>query len=299
MISHLSFPVTTPFNFRSVLNSHGWVDLLPNIHAPEIPAFSRAEALPSGRVVNLQVSAQSGSAGKRVRIAVDAPVQLAPTEKSYIQTAVKRMLRMDEDLSGFYAICAARGEPWSHASTGLGRLLRSPSVFEDLVKVILTTNVQWGGTKRMAAELVNQYGAVWSGDPSIHAFPSPAAIAADDFVTFQQRVRLGYRAASIHTLACSFAAGDLADRDFEDSDVPSEELRRRLLAIRGIGPYAAASMLMLLGRYDFLPVDTVFMDFMKRRYFSGGDFNLPEALAIYSDWGRWKYLAYWFEMIAV
>jgi 3-methyladenine DNA glycosylase/8-oxoguanine DNA glycosylase len=207
------------------------------------------------------------------------------------------MMRVDEDLSEFYAMCSAHGEPWSRISTGHGRLLRSPTVFEDLVKVILTTNVQWGGTRRMAAELVSQYGAVWYGDPSIRAFPSPAAIAADDFETFRQRVHLGYRAAAVHALARRFAAGDLSEQDFQGDTVPSEELRQRLLSIRGIGPYASASMLMLLGRYDFLPVDTVFIDFMRRRYFNNREFNLPEALAVYADWGRWKYLAYWFEMI--
>ena len=59
------------------------------------------------------------------------------------------MLRLDEDFAEFHALCKSRGGVWQNINRGVGRLLRSPTVFEDLVKVICTTNVQWGGTKRM------------------------------------------------------------------------------------------------------------------------------------------------------
>ena len=82
-----------------------------------------------------------------------------------------------------------------------------------------------------------------------------------------------------------------------DTSAPTAEIRRRLKAIKGVGDYAAASMLMLLGRYDEIPMDTVFRDFVSRRYFEGGPVNSKEAAEIYADWGRWKALAYWFEML--
>jgi len=39
-----------------------------------------------------------------------------------------------------------------------GRLLRSPDRFEDVVKMICTTNCAWGATERMVANLVNKIG---------------------------------------------------------------------------------------------------------------------------------------------
>jgi 3-methyladenine DNA glycosylase/8-oxoguanine DNA glycosylase len=89
----------------------------------------------------------------------------------------------------------------------------------------------------------------------------------------------------------------LSAPDFQNCDIPTEDIRKKLLSIKGIGSYAAASMLMLLGRYDHIPVDTVFRQFMSEKYFIDRPFNLPDALAIYGDWDQWKYLAYWFDMV--
>jgi hypothetical protein len=43
------------------------------------------------------------------------------------------MFRLDEDLSAFYALVAADGE-LSWCELGAGRMLRAPTVFEDVVK---------------------------------------------------------------------------------------------------------------------------------------------------------------------
>ena len=44
------------------------------------------------------------------------------------------------------------------AETGSGRLLRCASLFEDLVKLVLTTNCSWALTTRMVDGLVEHYG---------------------------------------------------------------------------------------------------------------------------------------------
>ena len=81
---------------------------------------------------------------------------------------VRHMLRLDEDLSAFYAMAAA--DPvlaWVPA--GAGRMLRSPSVFEDLVKTICTTNCTWSATVRMVTALVDTLGV-----PASPTVPSDA-----------------------------------------------------------------------------------------------------------------------------
>ena len=205
------------------------------------------------------------------------------------------MLHLDEDLSSFYQLCAKNGAPWEVLRSGKGRLLRSPSVFEDLVKVILTTNIQWGGTKRMVKELVDTYGENLPGNGAQKSFPTSQKIAGDSLEKFKGKVNLGYRAEYIHELALGYANGKIADNDYLDSERCTEEVRKSLLAIKGIGPYAAATMLMLLGRYDDIPMDTIFREFISRKYFQGRNFDKKEAQAIYDGWGKWKYLAYWFD----
>ena len=46
-----------------------------------------------------------------------------------------------------------------------GRVLRSPTVFEDVVKTICTVNIQWGGTVSMVKRLAGVYGQAPAWDP--------------------------------------------------------------------------------------------------------------------------------------
>ena len=58
------------------------------------------------------------------------------------------MLRLDEDLARFYD-AAADDPELAWVTRGAGRMLRSPTVFEDVVKTICTTNCAWSATVRM------------------------------------------------------------------------------------------------------------------------------------------------------
>ncbi len=69
--------------------------------------------------------------------------------------------------------------------------------------------------------------------------------------------KLGYRAPYIRELADAVTSGRLDLEALKNSDLPTAELRKRLLAIKGVGGYAAANLLMILGRYDFIPVELV------------------------------------------
>jgi 3-methyladenine DNA glycosylase/8-oxoguanine DNA glycosylase len=290
----ISLPTPPDFDFTSTLSSHGWVVLSSNIYDKEENSFSRIEALPSGQVARLTVSS---SAQDQVRITVESPGEILSADKKVIKERVCHMLRLDEDYSDFYVHCQAKGGVWAGLACGKGRMLRSPSLFEDLVKVICTTNIQWGGTKRMVRELVDAYGAPFAPQPELKTFPAPGAIAADSLDVFKGKVNLGYRAAYIHELSAQVADGSLDLDALADETAPTAEIRRKLKSIKGIGDYAAASMLMLLGRYDEIPTDTVFRDHMLKNHSSGDDFDLKQAQAFYEDWGHWKALAYWFEML--
>jgi 3-methyladenine DNA glycosylase/8-oxoguanine DNA glycosylase len=295
--SLIRLEAAAPFDFWSTLQAHGWVDLLPNEYRPESQSFSRVQQLASGKVVQLGISAEQGDGIIPLNVLVAHEGRLSVKDRSEIENVVRHMLRLDEDFSEFYRLCKKSGLPWSQMKPGKGRLLRSPELFEDMVKVICTTNVQWGGTKRMVRELVEQFGEPLPGNPNLKAFPLAQAIADVSYEDFQSRVRLGYRMPYIYQLARDFAQGSNCYAKFSDMQIPTEEVRKELLSVKGIGNYAAASVLMLLGRYDEIPVDSVFQQLMSKKYFDGRNFDLKEALAIYQDWGKWKYLAYWFDLL--
>jgi len=107
---------------------------------------------------------------------------------------------------------------------------------------------------------------------------------------------MGYRAPYVHELASRVASGDLDLELLLDPGLPTETVKKRLLAIKGVGPYAAATLLALLGHYDDLAIDTVFRDLVRKRYFDGQAVTDGEAKAVYAKWGRWQYLAYWLDL---
>jgi len=287
----LALPLTAPFDFPAAAYSHGWARLAPNHWDETTQVLGRVERLASGQVVDLAISARDDAT---LVVAVAHTGPLPATGEAEIGGKIGHMLRFDEDFGPFYAECARRGGRWASID-GRGRLLRSPTVFEDVVKTIATTNTQWGGTKRMVHGLVDALGEPFPTDPTRRAFPTPEAIAAAPLATLVE-ARFGYRAAYVHALAQRVAAGELDLEGLLHSDLPTPELRRELLALKGVGPYAAATLLMLLGRYDALGYDTVFRDFVSARYFDSERRPEREMLAVYDDWNEWRYLAYWFDM---
>jgi N-glycosylase/DNA lyase len=165
------------------------------------------------------------------------------------------MFRLDEDLSSFYAV-ARDDDALAWAALGAGRMLRSPTVFEDVVKTICTTNCAWSGTVRMVTALVEELGVPASGTKR-RTFPTPATMAGADETFYKNVARAGYRGAYLRQLAEDVASGALDLEELNDRDLSDEEVEARLLALPGVGPYAAAHvMLTSLGRYSRLVLDS-------------------------------------------
>jgi 3-methyladenine DNA glycosylase/8-oxoguanine DNA glycosylase len=146
---------------------------------------------------------------------------------------------------------------------GAGRMIRSPTVFEDVVKTICTTNCAWSATERMVGALVTYLGEPAPGAPAEgpygRAFPTPEAMAQarDDF--YRDVVRAGYRGRYLKDLAASVADGTVPLEELARAtpdELSDDEVYARLLALPGVGPYAAAHVMMLLGRYSRLILDS-------------------------------------------
>ena len=229
------------------LSSHGVADLPPNVIDDQARTFETTLALPRNRARTIRIRA-----GRPGRVLVEGE-GIAASDGPAVKEAARHILRLDADLSGFYD--AARDDPdldW--ASIGAGRMLRSPTVFEDVVKTICTTNCAWSATVRMTTALVEHLGLEAPGGR--HAFPTPAAMAeaGEDF--YRDTVRAGYRGAYLHALAADVATGALDLEALNDPELPDDEVADRLLALPGCGPYATAHMMMLLGRYSRLILDS-------------------------------------------
>ena len=179
-----------------------------------------------------------------------------------VMAQVRHVLGLDVDLSVFYAV-AAWDPDLAWVVQGAGRMVRSPTVFEDVVKTICTTNTSWGGTTRMVNALVEHLGEKAPGAPARgpygRAFPTPEAMAAAPDRFYKKVAGAGYRGAYLKKLATDVASGKV---ELESLGTISPELAgddevaRRLQALPGVGPYAAAHIMLMLGRYDRLILDS-------------------------------------------
>lgn len=282
------------YDFVATARAHGWIALQPFTWHTDGPRLGHVQRLSGGSVVALQVGEQSGSPAT-LTITVQAAHELPADQIDAVRRRVRRMLRLDEDLTEFYRMQRSM-EKWTLSlGPGGGRLLRCPTLFEDIVYTLCTTNVTWAGTKRMVERLVQHLGDPLPGRPELRAFPTPAAIARAGAERLRRETGLGYRSAYVWELARDIVEGRIDLGALEDPRRPASELRRDLLALRGVGDYAAATILMLLGRYEHLAIDSELRAAVARKYGAGEPISDDRIRALYEPWGRWRYLAAWFD----
>jgi 3-methyladenine DNA glycosylase/8-oxoguanine DNA glycosylase len=242
-----------PVDLWRTLISHGFAGLPPLVLNED------------ARTLELTLPAD-GSSPRTVRVAEGrggrAALSIAgrkpgKAERDRLVAQISHVLRLDEDLSEFYGLVNEDVElEW--AAAGAGRMLRSPTVFEDVVKTVCTTNCAWSATERMVGALVDHLGESDTVSER-HAFPTPEAMAAADDGFYRDVARAGYRGAYLRSLAASVASGDVDLEELSatsESGLDDDDVAARLLALPGVGPYAAAHIMMLLGRYTRLILDS-------------------------------------------
>ncbi len=277
------------FDFKVTIYSHGWVDLKPFVFDEEKWNFTYSFR-GTGKVKPIRVTISETD--KRLKISTGRRV--SANIKSRITSRVKHMLRLDEDFGQFYRLARKhKGLRWV-TKLKAGRLVRSPNVFEDLVKTICTTNCSWGLTKSMVANLVDQLGEPIGNEGK--CFPTATAMALKNEKFYREKIRAGYRSPYFVELAESVASGKLNPEQWLKSDLPTEELKREIKKIKGVGNYAAENLLKLVGRYDGLALDSFLRSEFYKKHNNGKSCSDKKIEKFYSGFGDWKGLAIWFDM---
>jgi 3-methyladenine DNA glycosylase/8-oxoguanine DNA glycosylase len=283
--------ITTPaqFQFEHTVLSHGWCALLPFTVSYPVAELFRTLRTPRGAIINANITHD----GTRLDVTLRHSGALSASAREYCTCAIGNILHLDLDLSPFHRLM--RKDPrrrWM--STGkAGRMLRGEHFFEDVVKMILTTNCSWSLTTIMNRNLITRFCA---GETAGRAFPLPGAIADSSERELREHVRLGYRAPYILELARRCAKGDLDIEAFRGSAVPTRELYAELRNIRGVGDYAASNLLKLLGRFDFLGLDSWCRMKFAELHHNGTRASDADIERHYEEFGQWKGLVMWLDV---
>lgn len=285
----LSIPTPPEFSYKRTALSHGWYDL-PPFSMGEDYAITRTLDPDDGRdPVTVKISEAPGA------INVDVPRRrLAKRDAERIARDVRHMFRLDDDMSGFYELMAAEPAFAWVAPQGAGRLLRSPTVYEDLVKSLCTTNCSWALTKIMVTALVDNLGRL--SPEGGRAFPTPAAMAEAPESFYREVVRAGYRAPYLKELAQRAAAGELDVEGWLTSELTTDQLKREMKRVKGVGDYAAENLLKLVGRYDVLALDSWVRATFARLHNRGRACDDQKITRHYARFRGWRGLALWCDI---
>ena len=281
----ITFATPREFSFRRTIISHGWCQLLPFKIDDEKWQLTRTLDLQDAGPVTITISAIK----RALVIRTSRRLNQAATKK--VVGDVRHMLRLDDNIAEFYRIIAEDNDFNWIPTQGAGRLLRSPTVFEDLVKMICTTNCSWALTQKMVTGLVENLGRQsTNGD---RTFPTPEAMALMPLKFYVNEVRAGYRSEYLKLLADRVASGELDVEAWLTSPLPTLELMKEMRGVKGVGPYAAENLLKLLGRYDGLALDS----WTRAKFFSvrnNGRKTTDKKIArYYSRFKEWRGLALW------
>jgi N-glycosylase/DNA lyase len=275
------------FNFRRTVFSHGWCTLPPFEVAPEEDTLELTVALPKGGARRMRLSDSKG------RVILEAPGR----RSRFLVAAARRVLNLDTDLAPFYRLALEHPE-WSWIPEGgWGRLMRCPTLFEDLVKLVLTTNCTWSLTTKMVASLIELYGEAAPGGS--RAFPAPRAIADAGERILRERARTGYRAPLLAKMSRMIVDGEVDIEGWETCTAAAEDLKREMLSLPGVGPYVAENMLRFIGRPDGLGLDSWLRTEYARTYHGGRRITDRTIARRYARFGRWAGLALWCDMTRV
>lgn len=279
--STITLAVPAGFSLPMAVSSYGYFMLAPNRWDSAQRVLHRPLVGHHHRIIHVAIRHRVPD---RLQINCDCCVDRA--EAGQLRHAVGRMLRALEDLQPWHRLHPAARR------ANFGRLFRSPTLFEDLVKTMTTCNVAWPNTMRMNELLCQQFG---NG-----GFPTPEQLVRVRVSALQRRCKIGYRASWVVQLASQIVRGELDLDWFEDPRHSTDVIYKRLRGILGIGDYAASNMCQLLGRYDRVAIDSeTYRHFRQHhgRVLPTSPKKCNQLIdSHFARYAPFQFLAYWFEL---
>lgn len=287
MSTTLTIRAPDDFDLARDVCSYGYFVLMPNYWDAGRRSLSRVLELADGPAACVIDQRPGG----RLRARFDRRLDRA--EQARAREQITRMLWLDldpDEIRDFH-----RTDPrWS--KSGRGRLFRSPTLFEDVIKTVTSCNVAWPSTVHMNRRLCEVCGK--RSASGAYSFPSPKRLARTRVGTLRGRCRVGYRDRRIVDLAKLFAGGRIDERWLNDPSTDDDEVFGFLVSLPGIGPYGAGNIMQLLGRYSRLAIDTETIRHARKVLgYTGSDAQLVKRVRDhYEPFGRHRFRSYWFEL---
>lgn len=257
----------------------------------EAGAWRRVLA-PGDAVVGLEVRQRGADDAPLLEVRLHGPHAGEPGVQAAALAAVRRILGLDEDLSGFYRAAAAdsRLAPLAARYRGM-RPQRFADLFEALANAVACQQVSLNSGIALLGRLCDSCGRRLPGEDAAVAFPRPQDLRGVDVQALRAQGWSRQKASYLLDIAAALADGAF-ERALERSS--DEQALHALLQLRGVGRWSAQyALLRGLGRLRAFPVD----DVGARKYLGLwlGLPSAPDARAtadVVERWQPWAGLIY-------
>ncbi|KAM7509750.1 hypothetical protein LguiB_008625 [Lonicera macranthoides] len=262
--------------------NHGFFMMAPNDWNPLTKTLTRPLRLDDSSTSAIVSVSHDGTNPNSLRIRIHPIHHHRPISSSDCQAVldqVRWMLRISsKDENNMIEFQKVYPEA---KKKGFGRLFRSPTLFEDTVKSLLLCACGIRRTLEMAENLCKLQSKLTDG--IIRGPPTPNSKDPAHILNFAKKVE----------------NGKIKLEKYEQ-EISSKKIYDSLMKINGFGPFVCANVLMCLGFYHKVPVDSKTMRHLRQDH--GIEIHkkkTDKAIVeqIYDKYAPFQCLAYWFELV--
>lgn len=279
----------TAFNFEQILrflsrNEKECLHQLKNQSVFKVISFENSLVLFSVSFnTSLQISIHSDDASQKV---ID-----------YVKNYVSNWFDLEVNLDFFYETAQNDQVLASLCERFYGlRMIGMPDLFESLIWSIIGQQINLNFAYSLKERLVHNFGQkIIFENESFYALPTPERLATLTIEDFQPLQFSRSKAQYILNVSREFAEGNLSQAAL--SKLSFEEIRERLVKIKGIGNWTANySMMKSLKNYDAFPVEDVGLhNAVKTQYGLTTKPTIQELNQMAEKWKGWRgYATFYF-----
>jgi DNA-3-methyladenine glycosylase II len=285
----LTLEAVPPYDFELTVHKPAGWSLLTPFETFERGTLWTAMRTPSGKMFGLKLRSHGIVEEPEVSCEAYSRRRLDPDEKRELSETVKWMLNLKEDIRQFYALAQhdALAKVLVKDLYGM-RNTRQPDIFP---RIILAVTLQMAPIRRsnqMMGLLIKEYGdRVRFDGKEILYWPSPERIADVEVEELEKRCKLGYRAKSLKGIAETVRSGFPTPQELEK--MPVQEVKDRLMELKGIGEYSAS----IVSPHPGFALDSwsagIFSVLMLGKEPESSREAIPQLTKIAENrWGQWK-----------
>lgn len=277
----LTFDLPKYYDLSMTCHAHGWKNLAPFRWNDDSKTIYFAALIDQN-----PVDFAAWQHGASLKAALTSHDRMNQGQISEAKKVVIRTLGLNMDTAGLLKAAERVGLNYVNlVKKGAGRLLRSPTLWEDAAKTLFTTNCSWALTKKLSEAVCSQFFSETAPSGSC-PFPTPQKITKHSPKQIKGLIPIGYRADYLIALA-EHLSQDPSLSQIESNGYSYKEAYSVVNSLKGFGGYASTHLLVLTGYYNEIPIDTVVISYLKQNH----RVRKPQSFIdrTYQKWGAYKW----------